>query len=443
MGPKGYPASKILVVKTTEGWVWCSRLSVCLEASDRQKLGLFDEEIGAEFLWPWYAAKACHAYEGVAEAVRLDSIYRELAQYEPTRTILSTHMLNPQIIPDAQLVPFEQLNAGQRVFASSIAPLKSWATPRCAEDDYNSRVISHIHTRQSALAIRHPPDMTQSQIVFDRAPKRIRVNQVDLSPNSKLVKRAAETISNRQVLSLRTLPYHEEMDVGLTLVSSGEYQSHDDEQGLPIDVFSELPEEIGNLVVGHAVQAAWDESNAFEAISNVCSMRLASRKLMESVDNHLFDIFKCFLSDEHYLAPTLRHRIAAHHIKVVIGAQKASSLFNDKLSTQPSLRCEQIKKMLEFLQSRTGLARSKALRERPTQRVRDICAFLQKKPFSTPRSLIPQRDRWLDKNTIEIVLDEDDTSESNAFAFTLQNDRIVQAKMSQTPMPTDADFYVC
>ena len=128
VGSRGYDPKKIVVVETTLGYVWASRLTLMLPTASAVRLGLPNKGptlVGRSFLWPWYPSKAVYAFEGEVEKTHLDGMFRELSQFKPTRAIINTNLLSPDIIKGAVDVT-DKLCPGELAFFSMLAPSRAW-----------------------------------------------------------------------------------------------------------------------------------------------------------------------------------------------------------------------------------------------------------------------------------------------------------------------------
>lgn len=406
VGSRGYSENKIVIVKTKRGFVWASRLQIRLTPEDQARLGVGVGEIGMSFLWPWYPSKAVHAFEGVSQKTINDGIFRELTTYEPTRAIVDAHIFSPDTIDGAKKLSLAELTPGQRVFAFMIAPSRSWSTPRCANDDYKYRVRSHIDRKQTSAAWRQASEKTSAELIFDREPPRVSDQCIDWDSSSldawktivarqKLSRKSFPKVSsllgdddgnsaNRRCLSpvRRSISAEIKRVVDYMDLSDGEIFVYE-----PVDVFEALPWDVTQMVISVAVQKAWDSANPIEAMGTFCALRSTSRKLRQQADENLFKIFSSTLrqglSDEK-LVPH-HSRIGASHLNFALGAPLAKSLFSEGLSCDGDLRFQQIRAMISYMQSRSGLIKSRHLKERPNEQTRRMLTFLQRKPFQPVR----------------------------------------------------------
>ena len=156
----GYRATQIVVVETTVGFVWASRLQVKLDPEQREQvLGPNQSMVagmGASFLWSWYESKSCTAWETSKERSRLDGLTRPLVAYEPTRNIMSTGLLSPSLVTGCTELAFDELTRAQKFFLLNIQVLGPRSPPRYSWDSYEAKLISFVLQTQNIASCRLP-----------------------------------------------------------------------------------------------------------------------------------------------------------------------------------------------------------------------------------------------------------------------------------------------
>ena len=111
----------ILVVQTSAGMVWASRLAVDMTASEREQFGLAGSTVGQEFVWAWNPGKSTVSWLRFRDAEKMDGRYRTLAHLSPERLTMAVG-LQPELIDGCEEVPWSELTADQRFFLSHIDP---------------------------------------------------------------------------------------------------------------------------------------------------------------------------------------------------------------------------------------------------------------------------------------------------------------------------------
>lgn len=124
--PNGLHSSFISVVKTTNGYVWVSRIRVEVPAETRRVNGLTEAEalVGEEFVWSWNVGKAVISWTRFASASMQDGAYRPLAHACPSRTTMAAG-LGPHNVKGCEEVKWSDLTDGQRFFLAHVHPLSA------------------------------------------------------------------------------------------------------------------------------------------------------------------------------------------------------------------------------------------------------------------------------------------------------------------------------
>lgn len=149
--PSGVGSEFISAVQTESGIVWVTRIRVSVPAELRKTFGLDDDEVGAEFCWPWNVGKATVSWSRFLTVEEKDGRYRSLAHVPPHRLEGVAAGLFPEIVPGCEEVAWSNLTAEQRFFLSHIHPTTStFGTSSNPDDDKTYRASARriIESRQ-------------------------------------------------------------------------------------------------------------------------------------------------------------------------------------------------------------------------------------------------------------------------------------------------------
>tara|TARA_B100001173_G_scaffold311926_1_gene330884 strand:+ start:3486 stop:4517 length:1032 start_codon:yes stop_codon:yes gene_type:complete len=154
VGPAGYQGRHVLVVKTKAGYVWCTRICTQVPLSESKAMGLNERFVGFNFLWPWYPAKAKHAWQQAEEQFRKDGIFRPLCEMKPALNGIVSACLDPRAIEGARLVPFNDLAVEDQYFIPQLRVCDGLSAPRYATDSFNERSLTKVKERQKSHPLR-------------------------------------------------------------------------------------------------------------------------------------------------------------------------------------------------------------------------------------------------------------------------------------------------
>lgn len=425
VGSRGYDPKKIVVVETTLGYVWASRLTLMLPAASVVRLGLPNKGptlVGRSFLWPWYPSKAVYAFEGEVEKTHLDGMFRELSQFEPTRAIINTNLLSPDIIKGAVDVT-DKLCPGELAFFSMLAPSRAWVPPRSAEDDYCKRVTSYIDRKQAGASFRQASDPTSAEIIFQKAPLRLEDGTVSWNTEYNALapwhpqegarpESGWDVVSGRQRLSRKSFPVAQELLPPSKRTSSvAKKKALQEEQ---IHVFESAPEDVTRIVCSIIVSDALKCSNPVESLGVLAAFRACSKQLKCEIDSRLLGAFTSLTDDS--VLPAPEDRITTMHIRFTLGYEQIVRLFHHapglaRAEAQPTN--EQRRAIFAYLQRCIMMEKSRNLVMKPDENARKyfgkvfkVDSNMLSKSFKKHRTT-----RFLSPSTFHNTMD---TSEPNA-----------------------------